>query len=86
MSKMKSGIARLLAQRPGLKYVPVFMTGMGTSLPKGGMVVLPYNATLHVGQPTLPSSDDSYAIMEEIEKYYADMVEKYGIKEEEDDD
>jgi len=86
MSKMKSGIARLLAQRPGLKYVPVFMTGMGTSLPKGGMVVLPYNATLHVGQPTLPSSDDSYAIMEEIEKYYADMVEKYGIKEEDDDD
>ncbi|MBE6327173.1 MAG: 1-acyl-sn-glycerol-3-phosphate acyltransferase [Bacteroidales bacterium] len=86
MSKMKSGVARLLSQRPGLKYIPVFMTGMGTSLPKGGMVVLPYNATLHFGEPTLPESDDSYAIMDQIEKTFADMVDKYGIKEEEDDD
>lgn len=86
MSKMKSGIARLLAQRPGLKYVPVFMTGMGTSLPKGGVVPLPYNATLHFDKATLPDSDDSYAIMEQIEKHYAEMSEKYGIKEDDDDD
>lgn len=86
MSKLKSGIARLLAQRPGLKYVPVFMTGMGTSLPKGGMVPLPYNATLHFGQPTLPESEDSYAIMDQIEKDFANMVQQFGIKEDEDDD
>lgn len=86
MSKMKSGIARILSQRPGLKYVPVYMTGMGTSLPKGSGIVLPYNATLHFGQPTLPESDDSYAIMDQIEKDFAQMVEKYGIKEDDDDD
>lgn len=86
MSKLKSGIARLLAQRPGLKYVLVYMTGMGTSLPKGGMVVLPYNATLHFEQPVLPESTDSYAIMDQIENHFNRMVEQYGIKEEEDDD
>lgn len=86
MSKMKSGIARLLVQRPGLKYVPVFMTGMGTSLPKGGRVVLPYNATLHFDQPTLPDSDDYYVIMEQIENHFAQMSDKYGIKDDDDDD
>lgn len=86
MSKMKSGIARLLVQRPGLKYVPVFMKGMGTSLPKGGMVVLPYNATLHFGQPTLPESDDYHIVMEQIESDFSKMVEEYGIKDDDDDD
>lgn len=86
MSKLKSGIARLLSQRPGLKYVLVFMTGMGTSLPKGGMVVLPYNATLHFEQPTLPESDDTNVIMEQIESHFNKMIEQFGIKEEEDDD
>ncbi|MBR6042055.1 MAG: 1-acyl-sn-glycerol-3-phosphate acyltransferase [Paludibacteraceae bacterium] len=86
MSKMKSGIARLLVQKPGLKYVPVFMTGMGTSLPKGGVLILPYNATLHFGKPTLPESDDPHTIMDQIEKDFGAMVEKYGIKDDDDDE
>ncbi|MBR2261121.1 MAG: 1-acyl-sn-glycerol-3-phosphate acyltransferase [Paludibacteraceae bacterium] len=86
MSKMKSGVARLLAHKPGLKYVPVFMTGMGTSLPKGGLVILPHNSSLHFGEPTLPESSDPHVIMEQIEKDFSAMVQKYGIKEDEDDD
>lgn len=35
MGKIKSGIARILSLRPEVKYIPVFMTGMGRSLPKG---------------------------------------------------
>ena len=30
MGKIKSGIARILSLRPEVKYIPVFMTGMGT--------------------------------------------------------
>lgn len=86
MSKMKSGIARLLIQKPGLKYVPVFMAGMGKSLPKGTSFLLPYNATIHIGQPTLPNSTDSYAIMEQIEQDFQKMYEEFGIKEDDDDD
>ncbi|MBO4807189.1 MAG: 1-acyl-sn-glycerol-3-phosphate acyltransferase [Paludibacteraceae bacterium] len=86
MSKMKTGIARLLAQKPGLKYVPVFMTGMGTSLPKGGLVALPYNASLHFGKPTLPESSDPHIIMEQIEGDFQSMIQQFGIKEDDDDD
>ena len=86
MSKMKTGIARLLAQKPGLKYVPVFMTGMGTSLPKGGLVVLPYNATLQFGKPTLPERSDPHTIMDQIEGDFQTMIQQFGIKEDDDDD
>ena len=86
MSKMKSGIARLLTQKQGLKYIPVFMTGMGTSLPKGGVGILPYNASLHFGKPTLPCSSDPHAVMEQIEDDFNKMFQAYGIKEDDDDD
>lgn len=86
MSKMKSGIARILAQRPGLKYVPVYMTGMGKSFPKGTAFILPYNATLHFGEPTLPKSTDSYEIMDQIVGDFNNMVERYAIKDDDDDD
>ncbi len=86
MAKMKSGIGRLLAQRPELKYVPVFMTGMGKSLPKGTVVPLPYNAVVHYGEPTLAQSSDPHEILKEIETKFATLRELYGIKEEDDDD
>ena len=44
MGKIKSGIARILSLRPEVKYIPVFMTGMGRSLPKGKMILLPYKS------------------------------------------
>lgn len=86
MAKMKSGIARLLIKRPGLKYVPVFMTGMGKSLPKGSVVPLPYNGIVHYGEPTLPQSDDPHEIMKEIEEKFSTLKSLYGIKEDDDDD
>lgn len=46
MGKIKSGIARILSLRPELKYIPVFMTGMGRSLPKGELILLPYKASI----------------------------------------
>ena len=34
MGKIKSGIARILSLRPEVKYIPVFITGMGCSAPR----------------------------------------------------
>ncbi|MCQ2193203.1 MAG: 1-acyl-sn-glycerol-3-phosphate acyltransferase [Paludibacteraceae bacterium] len=86
MSRMKSGIARILAQRPNLKYVPVYMTGMGKSLPKGTPFILPYNASLHFGEPTLAKSTDSHEIMDQIVDDFNKMVANFAIKEDDDDD
>ena len=66
MGKIKSGIARILSLRPEVKYIPVFMTGMGRSLPKGKMILLPYKASIYYGMPALVKSTDTHEILEQI--------------------
>lgn len=84
MEKIKSGIAHLLSKRPHIKYVPVFMTGMGRSLPKGKIIVLPYNSAIHYGKPTLVGATDKSKILEQISKDFEDMNSKYQTVNSED--
>ena len=79
MGKIKSGIARILSLRPEVKYIPVFMTGMGRSLPKGKMILLPYKASIYYGMPALVKSTDTHEILEQITGDFEKMKEKYDI-------
>lgn len=86
MGKIKSGIARILSLRPELKYVPVFMTGMGRSLPKGEMLLLPYKASIHYGMPALVKSTDTHEILNQVTEDFEEMKEKYQVIIEEDEE
>ena len=79
MGKIKSGIARILSLRPEVKYIPVFMTGMGRSLPKGKMILLPYKASVYYGIPTLVKSTDTHEILYQITGDFEVMKEKYQV-------
>ena len=79
MGKIKSGIARILSLRPEVKYIPVFMTGMGRSLRKGKMILLPYKASIYYGMPTLVKSTDIHEILEQIADDFEIMKEKYQV-------
>ena len=79
MGKIKSGIARILSLRPEVKYIPVFMTGMGRSLPKGKMILLPYKASIYYGMPALVKSTDTHEILEQITGDFERMKEKYQV-------
>ena len=79
MGKIKSGIARILSLRPEVKYIPVFMTGMGRSLPKGKMILLPYKASVYYGIPTLVKSTDTHEILDQITGDFEAMKEKYQV-------
>ena len=86
MGKIKSGIARILSLRPELKYVPVFMTGMGRSLPKGELLLLPYKASIHYGTPALIKSTDTQEILNQVTEDFEEMKEKYQVIIEEDEE
>ena len=86
MGKIKSGIARILSLRPELKYVPVFMTGMGRSLPKGKLILLPYKASIHYGMPALVKSTDTHEILNQVTEDFEEMKEKYQVIIEEDEE
>ncbi len=86
MDKIKPGIAKILSLRPHIKYVPVFMTGMGRSLPKGEVLVLPYKSSVNYGKPEVANSTKISDILEQIENDFNLMKEKYQVTIPEDDD
>lgn len=85
MGKIKSGIARILSLRPELKYIPVFMTGMGRSLPKGELILLPYKASIFYGTPAVAGSTDVHEILKQITDDFEMMKDKYQVVTEDDE-
>lgn len=86
MENMKPGIAKILSERPHIKYVPVYLTGMGKSLPKGELLVLPYKSSVNFGRPALARSNKVNEIMKQIISDFKEMQEKYELSISEDDD
>jgi 1-acyl-sn-glycerol-3-phosphate acyltransferase len=77
MGRMKSGIARLIAANPHIPCVPVYLTGMRKSLPKGKVMVLPYKSSVNFGEPLQYDSGDFDAIMTRINDTFAAMQLRY---------
>lgn len=63
---LKPGIGLVLSQRPDIKYVPAYMTGMGKAMPKGDNLVVPYTSTLTYGQPQRVNSTHIDDILTQI--------------------
>ena len=55
------------------------MTGMGRSLPKGKMILLPYKASIYYGMPALVKNTDTHEILEQITSDFERMKEKYQV-------
>ena len=67
MQPLKRGIGVVLAQRPEIPYVPVFMTGMGKAMPKGDALIVPHIVKIIFGEPAFVKSRQSAEIMKQIE-------------------
>ena len=65
---LKPGIALLLTKRPAIKYVPAYMKGMGKAMPKGDSLIVPFNASLTYGVPTMVRHVTVPEILKQIEE------------------
>jgi 1-acyl-sn-glycerol-3-phosphate acyltransferase len=67
MQEFKKGIGILLQKHPNLKYIPVYMRGMGKVLPKGEKLLVPFDTYVIFGEPACIQSSEITEIVREVE-------------------
>jgi 1-acyl-sn-glycerol-3-phosphate acyltransferase len=65
MTRFKSGVSRLTERNPDAPIIPVFMHGLGKSLPRGDFVVVPFFSEIVFGDPiywqnSVPATMEAY--------------------------
>jgi 1-acyl-sn-glycerol-3-phosphate acyltransferase len=63
IAPFQNGIAHLIQKFPEIPVVPVFLKGMGRSLPKGEFVLVPFFCDVVVGSPLLCTGTKSNIVM-----------------------
>jgi 1-acyl-sn-glycerol-3-phosphate acyltransferase len=75
MARLKSGVARLAARFPQVPVVPVFMHGLGKSMPRGTWLPVPFFCDVFVGAP-LQWNGDHESFMRELEQRLLDLKQE----------
>lgn len=56
ISRIKKGLYYIVKDRDDTKVTPIYLEGLGKSLPKGEALFVPFNCRICVGKPLLPST------------------------------
>ena len=64
---LKPGVGYVLIKKPQIKYVPVYLKGMGKAMPKDDSLLIPFTSSLTYGRPTEIKSLNIIDILKQIE-------------------
>jgi len=76
VARLKSGIYYLLKERPNVPIYPVFMHGLGKSLPKGDPVFVPFFCDVFIGKPFYYRGSRKKEFMSKLEKKMNSLAEE----------
>lgn len=74
MSEFKKGIAHLIVKNPDVPVVPVYMVGLGKSLPKGDPLLVPFFLDIFIGQALSFKTKDKNKIVDQVEEAVKELI------------
>lgn len=78
MGKLKNGIAHLVSERPNVPVIPIFFHGLGKSLPKGEILLVPFFIDAFIGAP-LYFQDSRSEFMQQLNNAMQDLQQQAHV-------
>jgi 1-acyl-sn-glycerol-3-phosphate acyltransferase len=72
--EFKKGIGHLAHARPSVPVVPIFMHGLGKALPRGSLLLVPFNVIVSVGAP-LYGTDTYSEFVSRLQRSMTDLAD-----------
>jgi len=85
MEPFQAGIAHVLKKHPEVPVIPVYLKGMGRSLPKGEKILLPLFCDIMIGQPQYFSGTKEeivQQVQDAVQKLQRDIVAMFMLEDE----
>jgi len=79
LSRLKPGLWHLLKSQPEIPVIPVYLQGLGKSMPKGEWIPIPFFVDAYVGRP-LPYDSDKGRYLQVLENCFAVLARKGGTR------
>ncbi len=80
MQEFKSGIAHLAKRMPEVPVYPIFLRGLGKSLPKGDFLLVPFFCDVSIGEP-IKWQGDKAEFMERLRSSIEDLGREFDPEE-----
>jgi 1-acyl-sn-glycerol-3-phosphate acyltransferase len=77
MAELKSGIWHLAKRFPAAPVIPVFMHGLGKSMPKGALIPIPIFVGVAIGKPLYGTLEKS-AFMQALKVSFSQLKHKFS--------
>jgi 1-acyl-sn-glycerol-3-phosphate acyltransferase len=77
-TRLKKGVAYMAKKYPTVPIIPVFLYGLGKSLPKGDVVPIPFFCDVIIGQANY-GKEDIRQFMQELEKEFILLANQANI-------
>lgn len=78
MKQLKFGIANLAGLRPDIAIHPIFMHGLGKSLPKGDVLLVPYFCDIAFGNPMYGTVDGNL-FMSQLANQFVELKKQVKV-------
>lgn len=75
MQPFKKGIAHIIKKFPTIFVIPVYMHGLGKSLPKGDPLLVPFFCDVYIGEAFLTTNKSTDTIVKELEERVQNLAQ-----------